>query len=524
MGTPRPVNQYGRRDPTPQEQNFIYATAIFLILLGIGSIGTLLYFIFTNEAIKSAIDGDGSVVLAYLDGFGISIPIFTIGIGLGIAKLGYTLLRHRTITAARWTVVALTWMTIGSLVIGVVRFVVSGQPDDVAGETGFQLASALASSSTFFLMVIPLALTWFGMNSIVDTLFIGEEPLTSANSRVAWNLLIPTVALLMVVAVRPLEETFITSVTNKRFATGEQEVEFIGLDNYKQLLTFRFDIVECRKDDNNECLVNERTGKVRWELIDRDLLEEGYRTADVVGIGGGRGVAISGTDDDFVLATFNTLRFTVISVILELTLGLMIAMVVNSSFKGRGLMRAAMLVPWAIPTVVSARLWQTMMRDNSSGIINKFALDIGLIEQSKAWFTEANLQLGSIVAVDVWKTAPFMALLILAGLQTLPEDIYEAADVDGASKMRQFFSITLPLLRPTIAVALVFRTLDALRVFDVFQVLLGRQRLSMATYNYEQLIANRDAGYASAIGVVIFVLIFVFTAIYMRILGIESDQ
>ncbi|MCB9436518.1 MAG: sugar ABC transporter permease [Anaerolineales bacterium] len=362
------------------------------------------------------------------------------------------------------------------------------------------------------------------MNSIVDTLFIGEEPLTSANSRVAWNLLIPTVALLMVVAVRPLEETFITSVTNKRFATGEQEVEFIGLDNYKQLLTFRFDIVECRKDDNNECLVNERTGKVRWELIDRDLLEEGYRTADVVGIGGGRGVAISGTDDDFVLATFNTLRFTVISVILELTLGLMIAMVVNSSFKGRGLMRAAMLVPWAIPTVVSARLWQTMMRDNSSGIINKFALDIGLIEQSKAWFTEANLQLGSIVAVDVWKTAPFMALLILAGLQTLPEDIYEAADVDGASKMRQFFSITLPLLRPTIAVALVFRTLDALRVFDVFQVLLGRQRLSMATYNYEQLIANRDAGYASAIGVVIFVLIFVFTAIYMRILGIESDQ
>ncbi len=515
---------YGRRDPTRQEQNFIYAAAIFLIGVGLGSITALIYFILTNSTIKDALDGDGSIILAFLDEFGLSMPILVVSIGLVISKLGIQLLRHRTITSARWTIVAFTWMTVGAIVIGLFRFFTEGQPKEIAGESGFQFADAIQSSSTFFLIAIPLALSWFGMNSIVNTLFRGEESLSSANSRVAWNLLIPTVALLLIVAVRPLEETFVTSVTDKRFASEDQEVKFVGLDNYKNLLTFRFDVVDCRKDENGDCETNERTGKVRWELIERDLLEEGYRTADVYSIGGGRGIAVSGTDENFVLATFNTLRFTVTSVVLELTLGMIIALVVNSGFRGRGIMRAAMLVPWAIPTVVSARLWETMLRDNASGIVNKFALDVGLVDQSKAWLTEASLQMNAIIAVDVWKTAPFMALLILAGLQTMPGDVYEAAQVDGASRIRQFFSITLPLLRPTIAVALVFRTLDALRVFDVFQVLLGRQRLSMATYNFEQLISNRDAGYASAIGVVIFVVIFIFTAIYMRILGIESDQ
>jgi trehalose/maltose transport system permease protein len=198
-------------------------------------------------------------------------------------------------------------------------------------------------------------------------------------------------------------------------------------------------------------------------------------------------------------------------------------MVVNSKFKGRGLLRTVMLVPWAIPTVVSARLWETMLRDNQSGIFNKIAVDLGILHASKAWLADPGIQLNALIAVDVWKTVPFMGLLLLAGLQTIPSDIYEAADVDGASKFRQFFTITLPLLRPTIAVALVFRTLDALRAFDVFQVLLGRQRLSLATYNYETLISNQDGGYASAIGVVIFILIFIFTVVYVQSLGVQTD-
>jgi trehalose/maltose transport system permease protein len=116
-----------------------------------------------------------------------------------------------------------------------------------------------------------------------------------------------------------------------------------------------------------------------------------------------------------------------------------------------------------------------------------------------------------------------MALLLLAGLQTIPADIYEAADVDGASKVRQFFTITLPLLRPTIGVALIFRTLDALRAFDVFQVLLDSTRPSLARYNYDQLVLNQRDGYASTVGVVIFIMILIFTVLYVRFVGIEQE-
>ena len=181
-----------------------------------------------------------------------------------------------------------------------------------------------------------------------------------------------------------------------------------------------------------------------------------------------------------------------------------------------------MLVPWAIPTVVPA-FWQTMMRGDQTGILNKLLMDLGLASGPQQWLATTGPWMNSIIAVDVWKTAPFMALLLLAGLQIIPGDLYEAASVDGASKARQFFSITLPLLRPTIAVALIFRTLDALRAFDVFQVLLDTTRPSMASYNYNRLVLNRQDGYASAVGVMIFILIFIFTVVYVRFVGIERE-
>jgi trehalose/maltose transport system permease protein len=209
--------------------------------------------------------------------------------------------------------------------------------------------------------------------------------------------------------------------------------------------------------------------------------------------------------------------------VLELLLGLIIALVVNSSFKGRGLMRAAMLVPWAIPTVVSAVLWRTLLLPDQTGIFNKLLMNLGILSKPEQWFAPNGPWMNSIIAVDVWKTAPFMALLILAGLQIIPGDLYEAASVDGASKLRQFFSITLPLLRPTIAVALIFRTLDSLRVFDVFSVLLDTSRPSMATYNYNRLVLTRADGYASAVGVIIFLLIFIFTVVYVRFVGMERE-
>lgn len=186
-------------------------------------------------------------------------------------------------------------------------------------------------------------------------------------------------------------------------------------------------------------------------------------------------------------------------------------------------MRAAMLVPWAVITVVSARMWQWMLAPTRVGVINVIFQMLGLGDGNIAFLTQPEWQLPSIIMVDVWKTTPFMALLLLAGLQLIPDELYEAARVDGAGPMRQFISITMPLLRPTMAVALVFRTLDALRVFDVFQVMLAQSRYSMASYNYYQLIGNRAMGKASAIGVIIFIFIFIFAVLYIRMLGVETD-
>jgi len=204
-------------------------------------------------------------------------------------------------------------------------------------------------------------------------------------------------------------------------------------------------------------------------------------------------------------------------------LGLIVALVVNSEFKGRGAMRAVMLVPWAVITVVSARMWEWMFEPTRAGLFNMLGDRFGLIDGSYSFLSSANLQLPAIIAVDVWKTTPFMALLILAGLQLIPNELYEAAEVDGASKFRQFFNITLPLLKPSLAVALIFRTLDALRVFDVFQVMLSQKRYSMASFNYFQLISARKMGMASAIGVIIFIIIFAFAILYMKSLGVDTE-
>ena len=174
-------------------------------------------------------------------------------------------------------------------------------------------------------------------------------------------------------------------------------------------------------------------------------------------------------------------------------------------------------------SVVSARMWQWMLAPTRVGIINVLFQKLGVSNGQIPFLRTDAWALPAIIAVDVWKTTPFMALLLLAGLQLIPGDIYEAAEVDGAGWLRRFWGITMPLLRPTLAVALVFRTLDALRVFDVFQVLLAQTRYSMATYNYYQLIGNRDMGISSAIGVIIFLFIFVFAVMYIRFLGVESD-
>jgi trehalose/maltose transport system permease protein len=237
----------------------------------------------------------------------------------------------------------------------------------------------------------------------------------------------------------------------------------------------------------------------------------------------GNRYVLGATSARFIRAVWDTLVFTVTSVAIETVLGMIIALTLATKFIGRGVMRAAMLVPWAIITVVSARIWEWMLQSTRAGFFNTLLTDLGLIDQSIAFFQTASLQVPAMIMIDVWKTTPFMALLLLAGLSTIPTELYEAAEVDGANPVRRFFSITLPLLTPTLAVALIFRTLDALRVFDLFQVVYGEARYSMASYAYYQLIAARNVGMSSAASMVIFILIFVFAILYIRALGVERD-
>ncbi|MFL5347944.1 MAG: carbohydrate ABC transporter permease [Hyalangium sp.] len=221
-------------------------------------------------------------------------------------------------------------------------------------------------------------------------------------------------------------------------------------------------------------------------------------------------------DPDWWTTVWTTFRFAFVSVFLETVLGLIIALALHAKFSGRALLRAAVLVPWAIPTVVSARMWAWMFND-VYGVINAILLKLGFISEAMAWTAEPGLSFVAVVAVDVWKTTPFMALLILAALQMLPEDIYEAAKIDGAGPIRSFFQVTLPLLRGPLMVAIIFRMLDALRVFDVFFVLTGgsMDTMPMAGYARQRMFEYQEIGVGSASASLLFAIIALFTAVYM---------
>lgn len=339
-----------------------------------------------------------------------------------------------------------------------------------------------------------------------------RSSLARSEERLAYWLLVPTFLILFVIAIYPLGSVFYYSFTDRQFASSAP-VEFVGLENYRQLLGVTV----------RQLPIDPESGEfVRSSSVLRGDGGRSYREVGQFGIAGTRYV-VGATDRDFINGAASTIAFSVVSVLLETLLGLGVAMVVNSNFPGRGPMRVVMLVPWAIPTAVSSRMWEFMFDPTRRGFFNVVTQTLGLTNGQVAWLTEASIQLPAMIAIDVWKTTPFMALLILAGLQTIPDDLYEAAAVDGASKVRQFFQITLPLLRPTLAVALIFRTLDALRVFDLFQIVLGEKRYSMASFTYFELIKNRQMGYSAASSVVIFFIIFIFAIIYMRTLGVKEE-
>ncbi len=264
-------------------------------------------------------------------------------------------------------------------------------------------------------------------------------------------------------------------------------------------------------------------GRTLWfSLTDADLKD--LTAAKFVGLDNFLGPYSVTADPDWWRSVWNTLRFSIVSVLIETVLGTVVALVLNASFPGRALVRAAVLVPWAIPTIVSAKMWAWMMHDQF-GVLNHVLQALHVIDQPLAWTASPSLAMTSVIVVDVWKTTPFMALLILAALQMLPTDCYEAARVDGISPVKVFFKVTLPLIRPALMVAVIFRALDALRVFDLIYVLTSNSKdtMSMSVYARQQLVDFQQVGYGSAASTLLFFMVALCTGLYITLGRVKFD-
>ncbi len=300
--------------------------------------------------------------------------------------------------------------------------------------------------------------------------FSSDISLDQQRRRAAFWFIAPMLVMLVLVAAWPLFRSIYFSLTNTTLSSLYGG-EWVGFKNYLSIRTLE-------------------SGKTIY-----------------------RGVLV---DPAWWNAVWNTVRFSVISVLLETIFGLIVALVLNAEFKGRGFVRAAILVPWAIPTVVSARMWGWMLNDQF-GIINDMLLSVGLIDQKIAWTSNVDTAMFAVIVVDVWKTTPFMALLCLAGLQMVPRDIYEATKLDGVNPIKVFFKITLPLIRPAIMVAVIFRTLDALRIFDLVYLLTPNSSATktMSVISRENMIEFDKFAYGSAQSTLLFCIILLFVSLYI---------
>jgi ABC-type sugar transport system permease subunit len=213
------------------------------------------------------------------------------------------------------------------------------------------------------------------------------------------------------------------------------------------------------------------------------------------------------SDGQFWNAWVHTIQFTTASTLLETSIGLMIALVLSERFRGRGIVRAAMLVPWAIPTVVTSKMFGWLF-DGQHGMVNYLLRSVGLIQHNVDWYGSPDFALTTIIIADVWKTTPFMALLLLAGLQTIPDSLAEASVIDGANAWQQFWYVRLPLLAPSLLIAAMFRALDAFRIFDLVYVLTGGGPADstevLSTLTYKDLFSALQFGYGSALATSMF--------------------
>jgi multiple sugar transport system permease protein len=285
---------------------------------------------------------------------------------------------------------------------------------------------------------------------------------TRSEHRLAWMLCAPAVLVMLLVTAYPILYAFVLSLQDVDLRFPE-DGGFVGLDNYKTVLT----------------------SDLWWQ----DL--------------------------------FNTAFLTVVSVAIELALGMAIALVMYRAIFARGVVRTAVLIPYGIVTVVAAFAWQFAF-DPASGFVN----GLPLIADDMAWFGDRFSAFAVIIMAEVWKTTPFMALLLLAGLTTIDTGLYEAAKVDGASAWKRFTKITLPLVKPAILVALLFRTLDAFRIFDtIFIMTRGSQDTeSVSILGYNQLISRLNLGLGSAVSVLIFFCVLILAFFFVRFLGVRASE
>ncbi|QPL05964.1 MULTISPECIES: carbohydrate ABC transporter permease [Actinomyces] len=287
---------------------------------------------------------------------------------------------------------------------------------------------------------------------------------SKAQARLAWTLMIPTIAVLMIVIIIPVFQSLYQSFFGKAGLDPEtgfvSETEpFIGLANYADIFT-----------------------------------EAGER---------------------FWIAAYNTTLFGVVTVVLETILGVAMALIMHKAMRGRGFVRAAILVPWAIPTAVSGILWGWIF--NQNGVAN------AIIGQHIMWASGDAAAKLTIIIADVWKTAPYIGLLTLAGLQVIPDEVYEAAKIDGANAWQRFTRITLPLVKPALVVAVLFRTLDALRMFDLPYILIGPRKSSVETISMlvQDEASNLRYGSAAAYALILFLYVFIFAFAFVKITGAD---
>lgn len=229
-------------------------------------------------------------------------------------------------------------------------------------------------------------------------------------------------------------------------------------------------------------------------------------------------------DGRFWAALLHTVIFMVCSVALEFVLGMCLALIMNKAMRGIGIVRTIALIPWAIPTAVSALMW-SYLYDGSYGVVSKIFDVIGIIPDQTSMLLTASGAMASAILADVWKTTPYMALLLLAGLQTIDRGLYESAAIDGASPVRTFFSITLPLMKPSILVALLFRTLDSFRVYDLIAILTsggpGNGTETLSVYAYKLMFNQSNYGYGSVVVIGMFVCVAIIATIYVKVLGAD---